>query len=111
MKTWRSIQKDITKWASKTFPHQTPLSKIAHIRKEIDELEYEIKNERTIDTYALFEEGLRPISIPIGGRDNELMEFADIEILLKNLQQMRGITPRKLKKAVRAKMKINKQRE
>ncbi len=75
------FQKAVSKWASETFPHQTPHSKMTHLRKEIDELAEDTS-------------------------DGE--EMADCFILLLNLAEMAGVD---LMAEARRKMEINRKRK
>lgn len=75
------FQSEVSKWAYQTFPHQTPHSKMAHLRKEIDELA-----ENTSDGE----------------------EMADCFILLLNLAEMAGVD---LMTEARRKMEINRKRK
>jgi NTP pyrophosphatase (non-canonical NTP hydrolase) len=74
------FQREVSKWASETFPHQTPHSKMAHLRKEIEELGADLG-------------------------DGE--EMADCFILLLNLAEMAGVD---LMRAAKRKMEINRKR-
>ena len=60
-KTIKQLQQEIGEWAQKTFPHQNPNSKIAHLSDEVKELK----------------------DIP-----DDAEEMADVAILLFNLAEM-----------------------
>ena len=75
------FQSEVSKWAFQTFPHQTPHSKMTHLRKEIDELAEDTS-------------------------DGE--EMADCFILLLNLAEMAGVD---LMTEARRKMEINRKRK
>lgn len=75
------FQREVSAWAAETFPHQTPHSKMTHLRKEIDELAEDTS-------------------------DGE--EMADCFILLLNLAEMAGVD---LMAEARRKMEINRKRK
>lgn len=75
------FQEEVSTWAAETFPHQTPQSKIAHLRKEIEEL----------------------AEAPDDGE-----EMADCFILLLNLAEMAGVN---LMAEAQRKMGINRNRK
>ena len=75
-----AFQREVSEWAAKTFPHQTPRSKISHLRKEIEEL---------------------------ADDDGNGEEMADCFILLLNLAEMAGVD---LMTEAQRKMEINRNR-
>lgn len=75
------FQREVTAWAQATFPHQTPISKITHLAKEVQEL----------------------LESPMDGE-----ETADCFILLLNLADMQGID---IMEEARKKMVKNKVRK
>ncbi len=75
------LQREISEWAQRTFPHQNALSKMAHLQDEVQELSQ------------------KP-------HDGE--EMADCTILLFNLAHMHG---HDLMSEVRRKLSINKARQ
>lgn len=75
------FQREISEWAQTTFPHQTPHSKIAHLKKEVRELEE---------------------------APSDLVEMADCYILLLNLAEMAGGD---LLTEAKKKMKVNRARK
>ena len=82
---------EITKWQKKTFGQATPLSKIAHLKEEVEELEQAVyKNENVSST---------------------LMEFADCFILLFGAASSYGMDYEHICEAIEAKMKINRVRK
>lgn len=82
------LQRRIGKWQTKTFPASNELSKIKHLRHEIDELEESIKNKHSKEEVA--------------------MELADCAFFLFGIAQLQGID---LVKSIWKKFKINKKRE
>lgn len=82
------LQKRIDNWQRKTFPSSNELSKIKHLKKEIDELEEAIKEGHSKKEIA--------------------HEIADCVLLLFGIAGLQGIN---LLKAVRNKLKINMKRK
>jgi hypothetical protein len=81
---WQRLQDRIAEWSSKQFPHQTPHSKITHLRSELDELDE---------------------------NPNDLMEFADCFMLLMDTARLSGYPMDDIYKAVDDKLAINKLRK
>lgn len=86
--------KEVTEWQIKTFGHATALSKIAHLKQEIKELEVAINNEDK--TVVLFE-----------AIEETRMEFADCFILLFGAAASYGMTYQDIVDAINEKMRIN----
>lgn len=80
---------DIHGWAVTTFPHQTALSKVAHLTKEVAELREAIES---------------------GEREEMRKEWADCAILLLNTATMMGMDWTQAQSAIEEKMRINKSR-
>jgi len=80
---------DITEWQQKTFGKATPLSKIAHLAKELEELVSDLKS----------------------GNPNKRKEFADCFILLFGAAQSDGMSYDDICNAIDEKMVINKNRK
>jgi NTP pyrophosphatase (non-canonical NTP hydrolase) len=79
----------ITTWQKNTFKQATPLSKIAHLRQEIEELAIDIKNNNP----------------------NQNLEFADCFILLFGAANSAGMSYQNIIDAINQKMEINYQRK
>lgn len=78
----------ITTWQNNTFTQATALSKIAHLRQEIEELADDIKNNNP----------------------NQNLEFADCFILLFGAANSAGMSYQNIIDAINQKMEINYQR-
>lgn len=88
---------EITKWQEETFSKATPLSKIAHLAEELQELVHAIKDEdHTID-----HEKIRAIK----------MEFADCFFLLFGAAAAYGMKYIDIIYAIQQKFEINKNRK
>lgn len=81
--------KAITSWQNNTFTRATALSKIAHLRQEIEELADDIKNNNP----------------------NQNLEFADCFILLFGAANSAGMSYQNIIDAINQKMEINYQRQ
>lgn len=79
----------ITQWQRETFPGASPLSKIAHLKQEVEELR--------IDLAA--------------GRPSRKSEFADCFMLLFGAAASDGMTYDDISACIDAKMEINKLRK
>ena len=79
----------ITNWQKETFKQATALSKIAHLRQEIEELATDIKANNL----------------------NQKLEFADCFILLFGAANATGMSYQDILNAIDEKMKINYQRK
>lgn len=75
----------ITTWQHKKFKHATALSKIAHLKQEIEELIADLKNNNP----------------------EQNMEFADCFILLFGAANSAGLNYQNIIEAIDEKMKIN----
>ena len=75
----------VTEWQKKTFKQSTALSKIAHLREEIEELNEDVKN----------------------GSQERRLEFADCFILLMGAAASDGMSFDDIVSAIDEKMKIN----
>lgn len=84
MDDWQTLQDDIAAWASKQFPHQTPHSKLEHMRSEIEELDAD---------------------------PTDLGEYADCFMLLIDTARLAGYNMSDIFDAVGAKLEINRQRK
>lgn len=82
-----NIQNEIGTWQRDTFPSSTTLSKIKHLRHEIDELEEDVKN---------------------GTKESLAMELADCAFFLFGIADLNDID---LMEAVKKKFEINRQRK
>ncbi|UII80037.1 dATP/dGTP pyrophosphohydrolase domain-containing protein [Flagellimonas sp. CMM7] len=80
---------EISEWQKQTFSHATPLSKIAHLKKEIDELEDDLKSDNT----------------------DRRLEFADCFFLLFGAAHADGMTYEDICSAIQEKFEINKSRD
>lgn len=80
---WPQLQMDIANWSTAQFPHQTPHSKIEHLRSELTELDED---------------------------PNDITEFADCFMLLIDTARMVGYDMSEIYNAVKAKLEINKGR-
>lgn len=80
---------EISRWQNKTFGNATALSKISHLREEIDELHSDLKENK------------------LGKR----LEFADCFILLFGAAASDGMTYDDICDAIKEKMSINYKRE
>lgn len=81
----------INKWQDETFGRATALSKIAHLKQEVDELECELKQSNN--------------------PTNTLEEFADCFILLFGCAASYGMTYEDCCEAINKKMEINRNRK
>jgi NTP pyrophosphatase (non-canonical NTP hydrolase) len=81
--------KAITTWQNNTFMQATALSKIAHLRQEIEELADDIKNNNP----------------------NQNLEFADCFILLFGAANSAGMSYQKIIESINQKMEINYHRQ
>lgn len=79
----------ITTWQKNTFTQATALSKIAHLRQEIEELADDLKNNNP----------------------DQNLEFADCFILLFGAANSAGMSYQNIVEAIDQKMKINYQRQ
>jgi len=78
----------IVNWQRVTFPNATPLSKIAHLAEELQELVHDLKN----------------------GNDDRKLEFADCFFLLFGAAAADGMTYDDIINAIEEKWEINKVR-
>ena len=83
---------EITNWQKETFGQATSMSKLAHLEKEIYELEEELKFIKQ-------------------NKDNVESEFADCFILLFGAAASNGMNYEDICNCIESKMKINKQRK
>lgn len=79
---------EVTQWQKETFPNATTLSKILHLRKEVNELEVDVK-------------------LNLSGKH---LEFADCFFLLFGAAAAEGMTYQDICNAIVEKMEINKKR-
>ena len=88
----RDLFKSVTNWQVETFGQATAMSKIAHLKEEIEELNDELflDNQHT---------------------DHKRLEFADCFILLFGAAASDGMTYEDICKAIEEKMVINKARK
>ncbi|MCC8018742.1 MAG: DUF550 domain-containing protein [Rikenellaceae bacterium] len=77
-------------WTSVTFPEQTAVGKLCHLREEIGEL---------IEAIAA------------GERDNIAVEYADCQILLLDVARALGMSPAEVDAAIDGKMEVNMKRK
>ncbi len=84
---------EITEWQKKTFGQATTLSKLAHLKEEVKELEEAIKQSNVTDN------------------DEATKEFADCFILLYGAASSFGMSWKDIGEAIDAKMEINKARK
>lgn len=88
-KNLQDTMDDIQNWASKTFPSQTATGKVNHLLEEVKELHQAIWNSN---------------------REEALKEWADCDILLKNIASTLGFSAEDCINAVEEKMRINENR-
>ncbi len=77
-------------WAAVTFPEQTAVGKLCHLREEIDELIEAIAD---------------------GERGNIAAEYADCQILLLDVARTLGMGPADVDAAITGKMEVNVKRK
>lgn len=81
--------KEITEWQKQTFPKASALSKIAHLKEEIDELSIDV--------------GIDAV--------DKILEFADCFLLLFGAAASDGMTYQDICQAIQEKFEINKGRK
>ena len=79
----------ITKWQQETFPGANPLSKIAHLAEELQELVHDLKN----------------------GNSERRLEFADCFFLLFGAAAADGMSYENICNAIDEKFEINRKRK
>tara|TARA_R110002049_G_scaffold231127_2_gene403456 strand:+ start:41322 stop:41630 length:309 start_codon:yes stop_codon:yes gene_type:complete len=79
----------ITEWQNKTFVEATPLSKIAHLKEEVDELESDVLHQA----------------------EDRRLEFADCFLLLFGSAAADGMSYDDIVKCIDEKMEINYKRK
>ena len=79
----------ITDWQKVIFPKSTPLSKLAHLKDELNEVEHDIKQ----------------------GNQDLKFELADCFFLIFGIADQVGITHEQLTTAIAEKLQINQQRK
>ena len=121
-RTWMDVYEDVINWTRKTFPDQGSISKLRHLREEVDELIEAIKKykEFTIPykTIKLMNSGVLKEEHPdhplnqITNLDKDIQhEFADCFILLYSAADKCGLDLNDLNKRIDEKLQINKERE
>lgn len=90
MKILQDLMDEIFEWSDKTFENQNSISKINHLKKEIDELKASIFHEH--------------------GELEKKMEFADCFMLLILIAKMEGLSANDLIESTNLKLGINKNR-
>jgi len=93
--------KKISKWQDKTFGKATALSKITHLKQEIEELKLELLNYYTSKNIEQLEEN----------KLHKESEFADCFILLFGVASSDGMAYDDIVKCIEEKMKINYKRK
>lgn len=86
----KEMFQEITEWQNKTFPASTSLSKVHHLKKELEELQYDI--EQNFPT-------------------SKALEFADCFILLMGAAASDGMSYEDVCDVINRKMQINKLRK
>jgi NTP pyrophosphatase (non-canonical NTP hydrolase) len=92
----------ITKWQDKTFGKATPLSKIAHLKEEVKELE---------DELVFYYENKDHLTYPEASKTLREGEFADCFILLFGAAASDGMTYDDIVRCIEEKMQINYKRK
>jgi hypothetical protein len=86
----QKLMDDIIEWSSKTFENETSVSKINHLKKEVEELRFSIFHEHS--------------------EEEKRYEFADCFMLLIAAAKMEGLTANDLILITKAKLELNKSR-
>jgi NTP pyrophosphatase (non-canonical NTP hydrolase) len=82
---------EVTQWQKETFPEATPLSKLHHLKEEIDELTHAVFFEYSVDATRL--------------------EFADCFLLLFGAAKAYGMSYADIEKCVNDKLAICRKRK
>ena len=90
MNELQKLMDDILEWSSNTFENETSISKINHLKKEVDELKFSIFHEHS--------------------EAEKRYEFADCFMLLIAAAKMEGLTANDLILITKAKLELNKSR-
>lgn len=93
---------EITEWQEKTFGSATPMSKIHHLKEEVDELLVELKH--------YYETGFPKSETSFQDAKIE-MEFADCFLLLFGAASSHGMNYEQICKGIELKMEINRKRK
>lgn len=94
--------KKISKWQDKTFGKATALSKMAHLKDEIQELNKELE---------FWNEGEEFMQFPTENKLTKEREFADCFILLFGVAASDGMTYEDIIRCIEEKMEINYKRK
>ena len=116
------VYEDIINWTRKTFPDQGSISKLKHLREEVDELIEAIikyksftiphKTIKLMNSGVLKEDNPDHPYVQITNLDKDIKhEFADCFILLYSAADKCGLDFNDLKKCIDEKLQINKERE
>jgi len=85
----KELFEETTNWQSATFKQATALSKLAHLKEELQELKIDIENDKP----------------------EKILEFADCFILLFGAAASAGFTYENIQEAIEEKMNINYRRK
>lgn len=93
----RQLFEEITKWQDETFPHSTEQSRIAHLKKEVLELEK-----------AVVQHQRRPNAVTI---DDKKDEYTDCFFLLFGAAKKAGMSYEDICNAILRKFRVNEKRK